>query len=57
MPAMTRPSKKRNSLRDQASWTAAKQAPMRPAAKTILAIQILGLSLLMTRLEGRSNIT
>lgn len=54
---MTRPSKKRNSLRDQASWTAAKQAPMRPAAKTILAIQILGLSLLMTRLEGRSNIT
>jgi hypothetical protein len=41
----------------QALSTAVKQAPMIPVAMTILDIQIRGLSLLMTRFDGKSKRT
>jgi hypothetical protein len=57
IPAVTTPNKNRNNLRLHASLTAAKHVPVTPTAITMRAIQTRGESLLMTRLEGRSNRT
>jgi hypothetical protein len=57
MPAMTNPKRKRRNLRLQGDCTAAKQDPTTPVAKTILAIQTRGLSLLIMRFDGKSKMT